>query len=576
LKSLKIEGLGNYLSKIGMNSTAVGVKGSDVYSGYGVKSPLVVAYTKAVRGASYEDINKWQDLILSTGANKAYEHAAVLAFQTRDIRGGKGEREAFYKMFKNLWSYDVDLVASLMKLVPEYGGWMDIMHFKSDAMTPTVLQMTMNQMILDQLLEDTAALHSGKITELSLLAKWLPREGNKYDSMAKELALYIWEKDPPGRIASNYMSSYRKRVSALNRALKTVEVLECANRWDEIDPKMVPGRAREIKMAAYLNETKYKTLRHPGNPGRMACRANFKSFFERAARGDVKINGADSIYPHELVRKILEYSSPDEINARNALWDLMLERVRALGGLGSSVAMCDFSGSMRGLPYDVSMAMGLMIASLNTGPFKNKFMSFDSTPQWHTIPEGASLREAIYSIGDNLGQGLSTDFQKAMDLILVTLKAAHVKPGDEPKNLIVITDMGFDKACSSDETSDYTGNSYRNVVKTAPWQTHIQMIRESFKRAGEEMWGASGAWTPPTIVIWNVSSSYTDDFHAKGNEEGVMMLSGWSPSLFKVLCEKGPQKITPEDAVQFQLDDIRYDPVRKVVAEWVGSGWRNL
>jgi len=65
----------------------------------------------------------------------------------------------------------------------------------------------------------------------------------------------------------------------------------------------------------------------------------------------------------------------------------------------------------------------------------------------------------------------------------------------------------------------------------------------------------------PTIVIWNIAATCSD-FHAKADTEGVVMLSGWSPSLFKVLQAKGVVEMTPMDALRIQLDDPRYDLVR--------------
>jgi hypothetical protein len=138
-----------------------------------------------------------------------------------------------------------------------------------------------------------------------------------------------------------------------------------------------------------------------------------------------------------------------------------------------------------------------------------------------------------------------------------------VRPGDEPKDLIVVTDMNFDAACGSHEASLYTGNRYRHVVKTDTWQTHIQMAREAFKRAGEDMWGTP--WTPPRIVIWNVAAT-SHDFHAQKDEEGVIHLSGWSPSLFKVLTEEGAKVQTPMDALRVILDADRYQPIRDRLA----------
>jgi hypothetical protein len=235
--------------------------------------------------------------------------------------------------------------------------------------------------------------------------------------------------------------------------------------------------------------------------------------------------------------------------------------------------MCDFSGSMQSsgpngdLPYWVSMALGLLISEVTTKEFEDVFLTFDSTPTFHHLPKG-DIFTRVASIHRSLGQGMSTDFQKAMDLVLQRCKAMRVRPGQEPENLIVLTDMNWDAAWGSHQSSSYTGNRYRHVVKTDTWQTHVEMIRESFKRAGEDMWGAGQGLKMPRIVIWNIAATSTD-FHAKADTEGVVMLSGWSPSLFKVLQKDGVIIQTPYAALRCQLDDERYDPVRARVEAWL-------
>jgi hypothetical protein len=115
--------------------------------------------------------------------------------------------------------------------------------------------------------------------------------------------------------------------------------------------------------------------------------------------------------------------------------------------------------------------------------------------------------------------------------------------------------------------NDYTGNTYRHHVKTAPWQTHIEMIRESFKRAGEDMWGVG--WNPPRIVIWNLAATHSGDFHATAETPGVAMLSGWSPTLFEVLQTDGPRELTAMEMLNIELGNPRYDIVRERVREWM-------
>jgi hypothetical protein len=115
------------------------------------------------------------------------------------------------------------------------------------------------------------------------------------------------------------------------------------------------------------------------------------------------------------------------------VWNAMVSKAKEGGGLGRSLAMCDFSGSMRSSsngasPYWVSMALGLLISEVTTEEFKNTFLTFDSQPQMHVLPEGDILSKLMSFDAGCMCQGTSTDFQKAMDLVLAKCKAAKVKP----------------------------------------------------------------------------------------------------------------------------------------------------
>ena len=78
------------------------------------------------------------------------------------------------------------------------------------------------------------------------------------------------------------------------------------------------------------------------------------------------------------------------------------------------------------------------------------------------------------------------------------------------------------------------------------------MIRNSFASAG---------YTAPRIVLWNLRAAYKD-FHAKADDEGVVMLSGWSPSLLKAISANGVMVKTPYEGLREILDAPRYDSVR--------------
>ena len=592
---------------------ATGVKGSDVYTSAGVGDARVALSTQLVRGAAPAAIAA-AVAALCKGKQEHLADAVVMAFHARDVRGGKGERDLFRAMLRGVHEAKPSLAEALLDLVPEYGSWDDMFKLADDAppLKPAVFAIAKAQLLADE-----AKLVSAADTSISLLAKWAPREGKEGAALAREFAHYLYGRDRLGNAEplsasargscdkivkhSAAMADYRRRLSKLNAHIKTVETFECARRWDEIEPARVPARARELKKAAYLNEKLGRkkglepTLRVPDDPKRMACREHFQGFFAAAAEGKVKISGADTLYPHELVKKatmLLRRDSltDDEANSMDAVWAQMVAKASggangSGGGLGSSLFMCDFSGSMESsgvtgdTPYWVSAAMGLLGSSVAAPPFQNRFLTFDSKPQWYVLPpEATTLSAKLRYISQTarLGQGTSTDFQAAGEEIIKQLKATRAPPGAAPKNLIVVTDMGFDQACSSADTSYYTGSTYRHNVKTAGRQTHAQMLREAFRRASEDVHGDPNAWPAPRIVIWNVAAKYSHNHQARADEKGVLTLSGWSPSLFKVLCEEGPRAVTPLEVLRLQLDNPRYDPVRRRVTEWLEGGWRGV
>jgi hypothetical protein len=571
--------------------TQVGTKGSDVYTADGVDDPRVVLNTLLVRGATEEQIaphlqKLWQ---MSWDDYTALQDLWVLLFQTRDVRGGKGERA----LTKMLWQCitrtmpgdRAPMILTMISLIPEYGCWRDLFELIDYYTVSDYYGQEMVKMAAKKLREDANAVDfnrslgddpesAAKRMKVSLLAKWIPRE-NRQGHIAKEIAKVLF---PEIQRPSTLMQHYRKMVSSVNSYLKTTETFMCSGNYDQIEPARVPGRCLQKHMLAFLNEKKDHSLRHEDDEKRMDCRQHFQDFFQQAKEGKVTVKAKDVVFPHELIKKIA-YSgstmSEDERNGVIAQWAALVKGAKEAGGLGRSLAMCDFSGSMQSsstngdTPYWVSMAMGLLISEVTTKEFKDTFLTFDSEPMLHNVGGGDIITKVQNIQNSDIGQGLSTDFQKAMDLVLANIKRNRVRPGEEPENLIVITDMNWDAACSSSQNSYYTGNSYRHVVKTQPWQTHIQMIREAFKRAGEDMWGIP--LIPPRIVIWNVAAT-SDDFHAQKDEEGVVMVGGWSPSLFKNLLKGDIRRMNPLEMVRIILDDERYDLVRDTLRSCFAPG----
>lgn len=589
-----------------------GTKGSDVYDSTG--SSLLDLSVRLVRGAAAGDIRERIRAFSgydSVGSRDRLVDAFVLAFHTRNVRGGKGERALFYTLFFELYLCHPMEAVRVLKLIPKYGCWRDMFELASYSVNggwagePEDVKVALRDDILKivatQLRDDARVATGADEGHLSLCAKWAPRER---DVLAKYVARAFVDRVGAvytvGRSHSLTMRYYRLTLSMINKALGTVEVAMTACKWSSIDPKAVPGKAGALYKRAFLNlpSTWVSTpnpdegdatpsgggkritpapdgVRKPDDSDRVDCADRFKAHYAKAAKGQAKVHGADTLFPHQVVKEMACTVGREEGPEKDhllAVWRSMVQKTKEAGGLGRSIFMSDFSGSMHSAgptgddtPYWVSMALGLLGAEVCADEFKDRLMTFQSEPTWHTFRPEDDLFKRICSITHNrVGQGLSTDFQKAMDLVLATLKEKRLRPGQEPENLIVLTDMAFDEACGSSQTSAYTGHGYRHVVKTAPWETHIEMIQESFRRAGEDMWGPGQGFKPPRIVIWNLAAN-PKDIHAKADQPGVAMLSGWSPSQFKVLCEAGPQPLTPLDILRMELDDPQYDAVREAL-----------
>jgi hypothetical protein len=534
-----------------MNSLKLGANGADVYTEVGVGDDRVSLFTMLNRGLEADYIQQYVHTIHAKHDAKWMQDLWVMAFQTRDIRGGKGERKLFYQFIEALYQVNPAETQKMLSLVPEYGCWRDLWEIwqRIPALESAILEL-----VHHTYMKSVNYMRLGPSKEMGLLAKWLPREKSKtFPGLAKKIAQHIYRSE---LVPNKQMMYYRTMCSEMNRALKTVEVNMCGKTWAQISPEAVPGRCLKIHDAAFLNEPTKKQkargdeLRFPDDEDRMECRAHFQEFVEGLKAGTKKAHGANVVLPHELVVKTEDYTtSADQHAIIQAQWDVIREETVKGGGLGKSVAMCDFSGSMHGTPMEVSKALGILISEITHPAFRDHILTFDATPQWHSFVGKKTLKAKLASLR-GCGQGLNTDFYKACKCIIERMVQNKVPVGEEPEDLIVITDMGFD-AASSPRSSSST---------LSAWETQLVRIRREFQEAGESLWGNSCGWKPPRIVIWNVRAEYKD-FHAKADEEGVVQLSGWAPSMLKAL-QTGVKVQTPYEGMRCILDDVRYDAVR--------------
>jgi hypothetical protein len=512
------------------SSTKIGINGSTVYTEAGVGDLRVSFFTMLTRDLEQKYIRENVGKMLKSGNPEIVRDLLVMMFQTRDVRGGKGERDLFLYMLSVVVDEHPTWAAELIALIPEYGCWQDMWKLWNlcvgarDAIDTVVkLQFTVDQ----------------ETERPSLLAKWMPREGSKYHALAKHFATLLF---PSQQDLSQRMRQYRRTLALLNRCIDTTEVKMCGRAWATIQPRKVPGRLMKRNKLAFFNQKKALgnvVDRYPDNADRMQCRDNFQYFMEKVSSGEEKMKGAGVVSPHELVMEVKKhYLGSDSEQVTQAQWNAIREEVLKGGGLGKVVPMCDFSGSMSGVPLHVSLALGILISEVATPAFADHILTFDESPQWCSFKGLQSLRSKVESVG-GFGQGLNTNFEAAADLILERMKEHNVKPEDAPTDLLVLTDMGFDVAAE-----------YENLA----WETHFDRIHRKFSAAG---------YSPPRIVCWNLRAEYKD-FHAMAHQKGVVQLSGWSPAVLKAIQGNGIQVTTPYEGFRSLMDVERYDAVRLV------------
>ena len=124
-----------------------------------------------------------------------------------------------------------------------------------------------------------------KSTNISLCAKYVPKEGRSFDKKTK-ITKRIVARLFPDLFKVDFrkaMKKFRNIYTRLNKHIDTVEIKECSGRWSEIDFNRVPGRALNIQRKAFLNTTKSggDELRHPDNMDRMKCRENFQTHLQK-------------------------------------------------------------------------------------------------------------------------------------------------------------------------------------------------------------------------------------------------------------------------------------------------------
>ena len=343
---------------------------------------------------------------------------------------------------------------------------------------------------------------------MGLCAKWMPRQG----PVAAKLRNYLgWTP-----------KFYRKRLVELT---KVVETQMCAKDWDNINFNHVPSVASARYKKAFSRHTeKYKEW------------ASALVSKDPEVAKEVKVN-AGAVYPYDVLKGMIgHYRSnynQDNLNHILAQWEALPNYV----GDANVLPIVDVSGSMTSPAggynsksgvtcLDVSVSLGLYLADKNKGKFKDTFLTFSGKPELLNL-EGNILDKAKQMVDSKWE--MNTNLHAAIEKILQVAIEGNVPQEEMPQTLLILSDMQFDQCARYDDTA-------------------MQMIARKYADAGYSM---------PNIVFWNLSAH--DNVPAKFDDNGVALVSGFSPAIVKGVLAADLDNFTPEAIMLKTIMSDRYD-----------------
>ena len=411
-------------------------------------------------------------------------------FYNRDCRGGQGERHSFRVVFHWLANYYPEVASELIEYIPVYGRWDDVL-----VCYKTPIQDTAFDFIKYHLLKGD-----------KLCAKWMPREGKKLNSIAKELMNYIGLSP----------KSYRKLLS---NSTDVVENKMCRKEWGEINYNHVPSQAMQ----------KYKRAFSRNDGDRFGVWINSLTKEDSSN----KVNSSQ-LFPYDIVKSILQkggYSNGltrEDVLLYDAQWKGLKDYRFDLNRM---IAVSDVSGSMNNpdrIPMSASISLGIYLSERNIGPFKDCFITFSNRPKLVRVT-GNNIVEKVYNVS-RANWEMNTDLEAVFDLILLNSVKYNVRKSDMPNTIIILSDMQFDR-CVTDVDSNA-----------------LHMIRDKYNQSGYSM---------PNIIFWNLDSK--GGVPVKFNDNGVALVSGYSPSILQAIMDGD---IDPIRIMMNMLTSERYSLVK--------------
>jgi len=332
-----------------------------------------------------------------------------------------------------------------------------------------------------------------------LLSKWLPSINASNYERKKQAQLLA-------KLLGMTEKTYRQKLSALKKYLDILERRLCEKDYS-FEYEKQPSKALYKYRRAFIRNDEDRYLK----------------YIDLVKDGKTQLN-AKTLYPYEIIRDAIKPGLlKNDIDVLDTTW----KNLPNFCDGRNAIAVIDGSGSMVGTPLNIATSLGIYFAERNRGYFHNHFITFSKNPKLVKIHGNTIVDKAEYCMSYN--EIANTDLIKVFGLILKAAIKNNLPQSELPETIYVISDMEFD-AGVCDNISLH------------------EEVKELFEKHG---------YILPNIVYWNVDSR-NNQYPVKANEYGCVLVSGASPSVFKMVIS---QEISPLKFMLSVLDSERYSKI---------------
>jgi hypothetical protein len=530
-----------------------------------IKQKIGQLYFQLVRSKDHSDlVSQWTKIVSSFKGKETEDielFRMVMKFpaHVRDVKAGKGEQQLALMLLYEMYSFYPQIAKlTFRKFIymgqEEHclGSFKDIKYFcnyikeRSDANHEFINYILL--ICVNILKADEQKYKKGD--RISLFGKWFPRSKSKKFGWIERIFSQMYYshimgtvKTPSQKVRAERKCSMnlRKLLSKLNKRLETTQINMANGTWADINFNKVTGPTLRVHKKAFQNITKNGVTRSSSDD-RIACANNFKNHVEEGIKGNVVVKGK-MVDMYKLVKDACSASSQTEIDLVNGQW-------KDNSSINDDhtcniIPMSDTSGSMEiddNIPMYNSIGYGIRVSEKTHPNFRHRIMTFNDQPAWFQFNEHMTFYEKVQIMKNDTRWGGSTNFYKALEMILDVIVENEIPHTDVEKLVLAIfSDMQIDLAM-------------RGINMT----TMMENIKLLFNEAGlKTRWRKP--YPVPHILFWNLRK--TSGFPNCVYEKNTSMISGYSPIMLNTFSNKGFEelkKLTPLAIISDIISNSRY------------------